>query len=89
MKKTLLAGVAALLMATSAVHADWNARFLLPGVPIPEEMLGDWCLLDSKEDGVDYYVRPEDEKKKAVTRMLSQFVQMVGTQCGIIVLLLK
>jgi hypothetical protein len=62
MKKLFLPGIAALFLVTGTAHADGNTRFPLPNVPMPEEMLGDWCL-DSSGGGVSHYARPEDEKE--------------------------
>jgi len=41
MKKTLLAGVAALFLATGAAHAT---------VPLPEAMLGNWCWIEGGDE---------------------------------------
>jgi hypothetical protein len=51
MKKTLLAGIAVLLLGTGAVHADGK---------LPEYMLGRWCsdyLISTKS--VEVYYRPD------------------------------
>jgi hypothetical protein len=67
-RKGTIAGITALLMATSvdAVHADWDTRFPLPSVQLPQEMLGEWCLGLGKEetsDGSTLYFRKEGEEE--------------------------
>jgi hypothetical protein len=78
MRKVLLAGVAALsVLSTSAVHADWNTRFPLPSVLLPQEMIGTWCLdeeanarMQTKTGENDYYYAKRDkcsEREVALT----------------------
>jgi hypothetical protein len=50
MKKLLLAGV--MLVAASAAHADWQTMFPLPKVPLPREMMGEWCFNDTANDNL-------------------------------------
>jgi hypothetical protein len=50
MKKLLLTGIAAMLMATSAAHATER---------LPEHMLGQWCPLGAVETNVIYVRAPE------------------------------
>jgi hypothetical protein len=69
MKKLLLSGIAVLFLATGAAHADWNTRFPLPRVPLPQEMIGTWCMDEeadvqtSRKTGewhTSYYTRRND-----------------------------
>jgi len=50
MKKALLTGIAALLLATGAAHAT---------VQLPEAMLGDWCSSDKSTDNRSVFFRAD------------------------------
>jgi hypothetical protein len=68
-KTFILAGVAALSVLTaSAAHAGWNTRFALPSVPLPKEMLGNWCNNEEENfriqkktgDDATYYTKRDE-----------------------------
>jgi hypothetical protein len=67
-QKLLLAGIAALFLATGTAHADSGTRFPLPSVPLPQEMIGTWCMDEEANDqanretgeNVSYYTKREE-----------------------------
>jgi hypothetical protein len=49
-------------------HANWNTRFPLPSVALPQEMIGYWCYADSI-DNAAHYTRSESGNDCADTTL--------------------